>query len=402
MEKHLPIPTLMQIVNEILAEQSVVGMSPTTIPVTDNHSAEESRTEKDKEQNFYSKYMIVQIPYSEEFKNTTLALPIGTKFKVWKHPISPYDYSSDYRSWVGSGWEKFIPTTNELDSLFPDGTLRQFTTPDGTKYNTHLKRVSDPPNLKHVFVWYYDGEGRPYQQNIDPNEIPKSLTPEEKTWWDEWGLIIANVATSLVAAWLTGGASIMIQIAIQVGIDLTFAGIQLANGDKFGAGISAILAFIPLASKFLKIGEVSSKMLANIITKVKSCADVEALKTAYIGFSQAEKVAFRKIFSNQSEELMRATSKAFYLEIKEALTKKTLSLSKIPVTQRKSIREFFFNVMVTAGVFGGSLLYINREADRMAREFEAQGDFKLEKIDLGSEEDAERIMREFDKKFGSN
>lgn len=373
MNYNLQKPTLMNIIVELVNEQSAVGLGQNNIAQTnldDTNKAQE--LEKEKEDKFNSKYMMVQIPPTTFMNGKLLALPVGSKISVWPDVVQPSDYSKDYDSWKGTEWEPFIPTSEELTRIFPGGTLRSFATPTGSRYHATLKRVSNPPNLKHEFYWYFDQDNQPYKQNFDPNEIPKSMTPEEETWWDKWGVIILNVAASVAAAWLTGGASLLVQISVQIGIDLAFAGIQLAQGDKFGASISAILAFIPLASKFLKIGEVSSKVVANIAKKVASCKDVEALKAVYAGFSQAERVTFRKIFSNQSEELVKATSQGLYNQIKEAIANKTFTMAKVPVMQRKALKEFFFSLVVSAGVIGGGIEYERREAERMYNEAMAQ------------------------------
>lgn len=99
---------------------------------------------------------------------------------------------------------------------------------------------------------------------------------------------------------------------------------------------------------------------------------VTSLKAMYKGLSQTEKVAFRKIFENQAEELVSATSRAMYDSIKAAIKNKTFTLAKVPVTQRANLREFLTNIIVTAGIFGGAIEYQRQQAeaevDRMLAE----------------------------------
>jgi hypothetical protein len=396
--------TLNSLISDVISEQmdgKVMSWERQMAAHDNERRSSEVSAENQKEVDFYNKYMMVQIPHSESFNSTTLAIPTGSKINVWHHPITPGDFSKDYAAWRGTAWESYIP--QNLNEIFPEGSLRSFTVPQGVKYSTHIKRISDPPNLKYAFDWFYNQDGQPYKQNFVSGEIPKSLTPEEKTWWSEWGPVILNVTASLAAAWMTGGLSVWVQIGVQVGIDLGFAGYQLEQGDKFGASISAILAIIPLASKILKIGEVSGTVLASLTKKVGSCSDITALETTYAGLSSVEKIAFRKVFSNQSQEIVRATSRTFYNRIRVALKQGTFKMESIPIAQRKSVRELLFQLMVTGGVFGGSLVYINKEADRMMAEMEKQnGDMqipmKLDPSVMGTEEEAIAWEKEYDKK----
>jgi hypothetical protein len=389
-------------IRKILSEQDKMTSVDRDLMNQESVNNEKKEAEKkQKEQNFADKYISVEIPPNSEYKGNTIVLPKGTSFKVWEHPINPFKFSPDYKNWKGTSWEAYIPTEEELERIFPEGTLRYFTTPNNKFYKATIKRISDPPHLKHAFGWYVDSNNIPYEQPFEKDELPEGMTYKDQTFWEKWGDVILQVAATLLATWITGGMSIWVQLAVHAGIDLTFAGKQLIEGDNFGAALSAIIAFVPLSSTLLGIGNISGRMLKNITSKVASCSGIRELKAVYKGFTEEEKIAFTKIFSNQSDKLVKATSKAFYDKLALAVKNGNLSLSKIPLTQRKHLREFLFQLVTSIGITGAA---VKIRVDQMMRQMEGEVTKEIHSagVDLGSDEDFAAFEAEYKKSHPTN
>lgn len=270
-----------------------------------------------------------------------LNIPKGSEVVKFKHPIDEFAFGFD--KWRSNYmWDKYAPTVEDLNKLIPKDSVRMFTTPDGIRYTASLVRIQDDPP-----IWRFNG----YH---NPNGQPFGLVDRMKTLWEKYGLYI-QIAASLIAAILTAGQSVWIQLAIQAGIDLLAASWQYFEGkDTMGAAISLILACIPFSSKFFRIGHISNEVLSKLIGKFSSVTTKEELEAVYKTLTKEELIAFNKVFSNQKEELVKETSKILYNNIKQAISDGTIDLAKIPVGQRQQVRDLLYQLGMSAGVVVGA------------------------------------------------
>lgn len=283
-----------------LKEQEI-GMIPgRTTQIAQTLNAPEIEKKKKIDQNFKQNYFTVKIPKTLTTKGgTDLVLPktnptgIATKYSLHKHPLNSSGY---FKGWIGSAWEKYIPDQRQLEEILPNGTLRSFTIGD-VQYTGRIKRTSDNP-LLYQFLWYYDKNGDPYNPNdyISKNEVPEEYQYDD-SWWAEWGQWTLTAGSIIAAVFIPGAQGLLISI----GLDLVAAAdLYIREDDTVGAGISVVLAFIPvIGQEILGIGKVTgvgrfSETSMNPQTVKKLSKEFATLKT--------EKEVVNKINSLPSNE----------------------------------------------------------------------------------------------------
>jgi hypothetical protein len=136
---------------------------------------------REEKEEFLGRNVILKTPYNQVTKSDTIAIPKDSKIKKWSE--SDDISKSMFGSWIGTGWQEYIPKEDYLKKILPSGTLRQFTTPDGVTYISNLKRVTEKPPYEYNFIGYYTKDGQPYQQEKYVGKIPSSL--QKGNWFEE-------------------------------------------------------------------------------------------------------------------------------------------------------------------------------------------------------------------------
>jgi hypothetical protein len=207
-------------------------------------------------QSFDKNYFVVKTPNSSVTKGgTDLILPKvsvdGTKttYSTYQHPLNP---DGIFKNWVGTQWDSYIPSQKHLEDVLPNGTLRSFTI-GGIQYIAQLKLVNEK-TLSFQFLWYFDKDNNPYNPNdyIQEKEVPEEYQ-YDGSWWAIWGQWTLTVGSILAATFIPGAQGLWISI----GLDLVAAAdLAIREKDNVGAGISVVLAFVPvIGQEILGIGK---------------------------------------------------------------------------------------------------------------------------------------------------
>ena len=186
-------------------------------PLTEQNGPEGKKINinRTKRNDFY----VLDIPPTNFSKKTNIIIPknvngIQTTATFWHHPIK----NTFWSNLVNTQYNDLVPTTDMLNSILPDGSLRSFSV-GGVQYSANLERIKDNP-LQISFKWFYDKNNTPYKE---PTEIPDEL--KEKTFWQKFLTSDGGLATELL--WIAA--------AIVVGILTDGVGFALAGE----AGMSA-------------------------------------------------------------------------------------------------------------------------------------------------------------------
>jgi hypothetical protein len=343
-----------------------------------------------KKVDFSRKYITVKIPYSPQYKASGLVLPKDSSVSYWKHPINVYSFSPSYKEWEGTPWESYIPTNDMLEAIFPEGTLRSFTVPDGQHYNATIKRIAEPPHLQFQFNWFFDGDNQPYQQPFKPEELPNSMRYKDETWWEQHWQLIAQVVGGLAIGILTGGMSIIAQLGIEFAFNSIFTVIDISKGDNFAAGLGLIFSLIPGSARLLinkgLLGGIAKNELNSLVSKVATWTDEEIAKDGFLALNDQEKLIFTRVFSNQKDVIIKATSKTLFDSLYKAFKEGSLELTKIPVAQRTQWKDFVYQLAISAGIVTGAVgVKANMEKNELVKELTTFGDEMVNKMDISSD-----------------
>jgi hypothetical protein len=333
------------------------------------------QAEKERQQqlkkDFDSKFIIIKIP-KNDFGVDNLTIPKGSGIKLWDKNTSRVN--SFFKSWFGTDWERYLPKEDDLKYIFPDNTLRSFTVPDGTSYTSNLERVSDNP-ITWKFKWYYDDNGNPYNQKkeLEGTEIPEDYLYKEDGFWDKWGpWILAGL--SVLATILFPGA---VGIWLSVGIDMIGAVQSLAEGDKMGALVSTILAFLPVGlGKIPGIGTITKEEAINLANKFAKATDEAQISNIYSKLSTKEQKYFQTVFSQDPEKIVKELDNVMFQKIVKGIPNQTYNAKELVDTinsmissgklkyddmvrwyQKANIKRFGIDLGTTGLILGGTYAY---------------------------------------------
>jgi len=341
-------------------------------PPIDFKSMDDSKESKEKQKKeFNEKFIVYEVPRSSVNKNTSLTLPRmvnGNKTLVSVFKSTPNPSSFGFDKWDNDPeWRKFIPTQENLDSIFyKPGLLRSFTV-DGVQYKTNIKRISNQP-LKWTFFWFTDENGNNYDQSkfMKLSEVPSDYLKQDETWWDEWG------------QWALAGASIIaacfgpVGLLVSIGLDLVAAAdLYYREDDTIGASVSVVLAFLPVIGDALRIGKVGvqdatrlAKEFAPLKTEAEILVKMDELKKvrpndAYIVSKLLEEDP-RKIGKLIEEEIFKKASttqltKGEVTNLVQRMNELVKSGKMDPAKatawyKRMGLRRFGIDIIATTGV----------------------------------------------------
>lgn len=359
--------------------------------------------------NFNKKFMTFKTPNTSQVENGThLILPKSvngkpTTFAKYQHPINPEEV---FKSWVGTQWDSYIPDERHLNDVLPNDTLRSFTV-NGTRYVASLKRVQDNP-LRYQFYWYLDKDGQPYNQNIF---VKESEIPEEYRYnfIYAWGEEILMVGSLLAAFFIPGIGG----IALGVLLDLGAATIQLKKGNNWGAGISAILAFLPVIGEIANVGRVSNKTAERLIKQVNDVGSYKELVKRINSMGKTQDAyLLRQLLKDDPHRIVNLINDFLDKKLLGAITTKSEALNVVnhlnyllksgiitkvnaqKFTQRLGLKRFGFYFGGTVGIIlGGAIaqtaygIYLNA---------------KLENNPYGLSENDMNLLNLADKAYKSN
>lgn len=320
---------------------------------------------------FDEKFISIKIP-KNDYNVETLIIPKNSEINLWEKNVSREQ--SMFKSWINTQWEKYIPDEDSLRYILPDGTLRNFTTPDGTYFRTKLRRVSENP-LTWKFIWYVDENENLYDQKkvLGGIEIPDDYLYKEDGFWDTWGpWILAGM--SVLATILFPGS---IGIWLSVGIDMIGTVQSLAEGDNMGAFISTVLAFLPVGiGKIPGIGTVTKEESMVLAKKFANATNETEISRIYNGLSKKEQKIFQTAFTQDPEKVVKSLDDVMWKNIVNGLQngqynpKELVNIINSMISegklkyddmvkwyQKANIKRFGIDLGATGLILGGTYAY---------------------------------------------
>ena len=366
-----------------LKEQEV-GMQPgRTTQIAQALNAPEIERKKEIDKNFNENFFMVEIPKTSKTKSSHLILPknyegIETKYTLHEHPINPYVF---FRNWVGTEWEDDIPNQRHLEEIIPNGTLRNFTI-GNIKYSTYVKRFSEKPVLW-GFSWYYTDDKKPY----NPKDYIKSeQVPEEyqlgEGWWSEWGQWVLTAGSILAACLIPGAQGLLISI----GLDLVAAADLYVNKkDNIGAGISFILAFVPVIGNVARVGKVSKETASKLAKTFAPLKTEEEILEAMSKLPKQEQYIVQQILKQDPKALNKMITDVMSSQIankQEAFNvvgkiNELVKSGAIPKAsaaafyKNLNLKRFGFDLAISGLVIGagaGVRYYFNKKAEEAVKQ----------------------------------
>jgi hypothetical protein len=268
------------------------------------------------------------------------------------------------QAWIPSDWSKIIKINS----------VSTFTTPDNKTYKASFRHPkldelgkknvswdqfylldSEPNNWK--FYGYFTDQGTSFNglKEVEP----------EKSFWDEWKYVILAAASIVAVIVLPGIGGILVSI----GLDLVSSALQYSEGDTIGAGVSVILAFLPVIGKAipaLKVSEEVSLKLAKQFAPLKTEAEILAMVKS---LPQQERYLMQKLLAEDPKKLTLLMEKEMFGHVTQTnagdVVSKINALIKNKVLDKvkaeklyKSLglKRFGFDLIASIGVAGGGVL----------------------------------------------
>ena len=272
--------------------------------------------------------------------------------------------NSQTQAWVPSDWSRII----KMDSV------STFRTPDNKTYKAIIRHPKldefdkknatwedfyalDPDPNGWKFKGYFTDQGTAFTgiKEVEP----------EKSFWDEWKYWILTGASIVAVIVIPGIGGLLVSI----GLDLIAGAMQYAEGDTIGAGISVILAFLPVIGKLipaLKVSEEVATKLAKQFGPLKTEAEIlAAVKT----LPQQERYLMQKLLSEDPKRLAAIIEKEMFGHVTQKNAGEIVStmnkLIKDKVIDKVKAEKFYkslglkrfgFDLAVTTAVAGGGVL----------------------------------------------
>ena len=314
------------------SKENLVEQKPDELIDKQSTAMADIRTKnREEKEEFLSRNVILKTPYNELTKGNTISIPKESKITKWSE--SDNISKSMFGSWIGTGWQEYIPKEDYLKNIFPSGTLRQFTTPDGVNFKTNLERTSEKPPYTYRFIGYYDKDNNPYQQEKYVGKIPSSL--QKGNWFEENWALLAQIAVSIAVGIATAGQSLVAQAMAQLAVDLVFTTKQLVEGDNVGALMTFIIGLAPVIGRLSKFGtKVPLQFLKKYGTELSKMNDPKTVSLFYNSLKGEEKLLMTRLIEQTPAELKKMADEGFTNALKKAVKDGTIDLEKIPQSQR--------------------------------------------------------------------
>lgn len=301
--------TLLQTIRQTLLEQ---GSLDTNIDQKLTHQSkvadyEYKQGQQQKKSAFNQNYVLVKVPQNNYTSSPTVALPKEAHYVTFSHPIDPYKFNPEFKKWEGTGWQAWVPSQDELERLFPAGTLRAFRLADDSFYQATLKFIPKPsPGNTCTFDWYVNERGEKYQPTLTKNEIPDDMYFDEDSFMKKFGQWILMGSSLLASLLLPGVYAIVIPMFLDFlgGVD------EYVNHDNpLGAGMFIILSFMPYLGDALPyIGKVSEQSAMDVARKFATVKTQKQVGEIYNTLSKNEKMILQNLMKAEPKELENAMS----------------------------------------------------------------------------------------------
>jgi hypothetical protein len=250
------------------------------------------------------------------------------KFKRYNYELSP---SNDY-----------------LTELLPDNTVRYFKTDDGKEWVFYISR-------KGLQEYYFKYRNYYYNKEIykEENYIKKSTSTSVLEFFSENGELILMVVGSLIITFLTGGIG---ELVLQSVWGLGFAVKEYTEGKKVGAAVTALLSLLPFSTVALKVGiKGPLNFMGKIGPELSKLETAEEVANYVNKLNPNEKVLFSRVLKLSESDVKKVFTESTILKISSGISEGTISLSKIPVTERAQFKKLLYNTVVGGGVMGGAV-----------------------------------------------
>jgi hypothetical protein len=302
----------------------------------------------------------------------------GSKFKASLRSMISKENgglgNKDTEKWIPANWSKIIklnsissfktPDNKTYRASFKHPKLEQFRNVSAAEFQQKFYAMYPEPN-GWKFVGYYSDQGSGFVG-----------VEVEKTFWEKWKYEILTGASILAAVLIPGVGGILVSI----GIDLISAALQYSEGDTIGAGVSTILAFIPVIGKYNKLLNVpkeTAEKLAKEFAPITSKSDLIAkVKT----LPNKERVFMQNLLAENPDKLRKLIEK----EVLENVTRENSidvvkrlnvlirngQLDKVKATQlynNLALRRFGFDLTASGLIIYGGIKvdeYLNKKAQQ--------------------------------------
>jgi len=219
--------------------------------------------------------------------------------------------NKETEKWIPADWSKIIklnsvstfktPDNKTYTASFKHPKLEQFRNVSAEEFQRKFYVMYPEPN-GWKFVGYYTSQGSGFVG-----------VEAEKTFWEEWKYWILAGASIIAAIVIPGIGGILLSI----GIDLVSAALQYSEGDTIGAGISTVLAFIPVIGKFVPGLKVSNEVAEKLAREFAPLADEAAIikKIESDALTQQEKYFMRKLLAEDPKKLAALIEKEMFSNV---------------------------------------------------------------------------------------
>jgi hypothetical protein len=266
-------------------------------------------------------------------------------------------------AWIPSDWSKMI----KLNSV------SGFKTPDNIIYKSVLKHPTLENLRKKGGTWnqFYTLDPEPYGWKFVgyfSDETKKSFVGvvPEKSFWDEWKYVMLAGASIIAVIAFPGIGGILFSI----GIDLFSAGLQYIEGDTIGAGVSTILAFIPVIGRVIPALKVADDVALKLAKEFAPLTDEVAILNKVKSLPQQERYFMQKLLAEDPKKLTALIEKEIVSHVNqknagEVVSKlneliKNKTLDKVKATtlyNSLTLRRFGFDLTASGLILYGEMKY---------------------------------------------
>lgn len=266
-------------------------------------------------------------------------------------------------AWIPSDWSKMI----ELNSV------SSFKTPDNIVYKSILRHPTLQNLAKKGATWnqFYALNPEPYGWKFvgyfsDETKKPFIGVEPEKGFWDEWKYWIMGGASILAAIIIPGIGGILVSI----GIDLVASAMQYAEGDTIGAGVSAVLAFIPVIGRVIPGLKVADDVASKLAKEFAPLTDEVAILNKVKSLPQQERYFMQKLLAEDPKKLTALIEKEIVGHVNQKNAGEVVStlneliknkkLDKVKATaiyNSLTLRRFGFDLTASGLILYGEMKY---------------------------------------------
>lgn len=330
--------------------------------------------------------------------------------KIFKKSLNTF-ISKENGGLGNSVTQKWIPT--DWSKIIKVGSVSSFRSAEGSVFTASFHHPALNNLAKKQGTWdqFYmmppDPNGWKFSGYYNGKEGFVGLKIE-KSFWDEWKYWILAGA-SIVATILIPGVG---GILVGIGIDLVSAGMQYSEGDSVGAGISVVLAFIPVIGKAIPGLKVSNEVAQKLAKEFAPLTTKEQLIAKMNTLPKNEKYFMQQLLKEDPKKLGALIEKEIANRVTNEnsinVVKRINTLVKKGAIERVNaeklyksfgLRRFGFDLTASGLVIGGAFA-IENYLNKKANEKFAQGIMPpKEDIEIAELANKVKVQNEMDWKY---